>query len=63
MTIEEYRDKLYEHLNVLDGNIGYICMADSVLSVLGLFWGSLRALLGAFACSIQRIRAEGRHEH
>lgn len=58
-----YRERLYEHLNVLDGNIAYICIADNVMSVLGLFWGSFRALLGAFVCSIQRIRVEQRESN
>lgn len=55
-----YREKLYEYLNVLDGNIGYLCMADDVLSVLGLFWGSFRALFGAFVCAVRFIWAEKR---
>lgn len=57
-----HREKLYEHLNVLDGNIGYICMSDDVFGVLGLLWGSYRALFGVFICSIQRIREERKAE-
>lgn len=49
------RDKLNEWLNILDGNVGFMCVADDVESLTKVLQPSMEALAGAFLCNLERI--------
>ncbi len=49
------RKKLDGYLNILDGNVGYMCVADNVGDLSKVLSVSLEALAGVFACNLERL--------
>ena len=46
------RKKLDGALNILDGNVGYMCVADNAQDLSKVLSASLEALAGVFACNL-----------